>query len=94
MAVGSHHLPRSDGKFIYHRESVDSICVPPNFCVTFHHSRTVHGGGQSNKLNVRFFSMYGPTESFGCTQSQNYLREVRLCNLDCCYCLRIAIHRF
>ena len=93
MAVGSHHLPRSDcGRTIFHRESVVSITIPPTFCILFYHNRTVHGGGISDCLNLRIFGMYGPKDRFGSTEGRNYLKEVHPCNDDCVHCRQL--HRF
>ena len=87
MSVGSHNLMIQKKKFCYHRESVVEVDVHPTCCILFMHNRTVHGGGRSNSLNLRIFSIYGDKDSFACTENKNYIGKFVPCDEDCTECV-------
>ena len=86
MSVGSHNLLFQNRKFFYHRESVVEVDVHPTCCIIFMHNRTVHGGGSSNRLNLRLFSIYGEKNKFACTQNKNYIGKFIPCDGSCTEC--------
>lgn len=98
MVFGSHRLPKekkeedaSEQYYTIHRESIVEVTVPVTSCILFHYNRTIHGGGPSDKTNVRMFGVYAPVDEFGCAEEQNYSRMLRYCNEPCDDCARLRI---
>ena len=98
MVFGSNRLPKEKKKggetqqyYTIHRESIVEVTVPVTFCILFYYNRTIHGGGPSEKMNVRMFGVYAPIDVFGCAEEQNYTRMLRYCNEPCDDCTRLRI---
>ena len=90
VAVKSHLLQKAqNSKFLYHRESVIELKIPPTCCILFYNNKTIHGGGRSQKTNIRCFAILGPSGKFGSTQSMNYTGIVEECKNECKTCLHL-----
>ena len=93
VAVGSHHLARTNNSLIYHRETVITITIPPTYCIIFNHHLTVHGGGSSTKKNTRLFAISSPANRKLSVDNSNVIRGVNQCQLNCEKCMLLKKYK-
>ena len=85
-SVRRNNLLFQNKKILYHRESVVEVDVHLSSCIIFMHNRTVHGGGRSNTMNLRIFSIYGEKDIFACTENKNFIGKFVPCDAKCREC--------
>ena len=88
FAVGSNHLDIVSQKVTLHKSTVLDIVVPVGFSAIFYHNRTIHGGGSSEKLNIRMFSVHAPSDDLCVVENKNFCNIISSCEDNCKLCSR------
>ena len=84
FALGSNHHDIKEKNVILHDSTIMDIVVPVGFSAIFFHNRTIHGGGSSDKLNIRMFSLHAGKKDKCVVENQNYSNIITSCRPTSC----------